>query len=62
MVPMATRRLMAAGALLAADTVHAQDEFPNRPVHILVGFTAGSGTDFLARMAEVIQAAGIRVN
>jgi tripartite-type tricarboxylate transporter receptor subunit TctC len=46
-----TRKLMvAAGALmLAAGAVHAQETFPNKPIRILVGFTAGSVTDFLAR-------------
>ncbi len=41
--------MAAAGVLLAAGAVHAQDKFPNKPIRILVGFTAGSGTDFLAR-------------
>lgn len=46
-----TRRLMAVAGvvLLAAGTVHAQDRFPNRPIRMLVGFTPGSVTDFLAR-------------
>jgi tripartite-type tricarboxylate transporter receptor subunit TctC len=35
--------------LLAAGAVCAQEQFPNKPIRILVGFTAGSVTDFLAR-------------
>jgi tripartite-type tricarboxylate transporter receptor subunit TctC len=35
--------------LAAAYVVHAQEPFPNKPIRILVGFTPGSGTDFLAR-------------
>jgi tripartite-type tricarboxylate transporter receptor subunit TctC len=26
------------------------DDYPNRPVHVIVGFDAGGGTDFLARL------------
>jgi len=46
-----TRSSMAVAGvvLLAAGVVHAQQQFPNRPIRILVGFTAGSVTDFLAR-------------
>lgn len=45
------RRLTAAATvlLLAAGTVCAQENFPNKPIRVLVGFTAGSVTDFLAR-------------
>lgn len=46
-----TRKMPAAAGvlLLAAGTVCAQENFPNKPVRVLVGFTAGSVTDFLAR-------------
>lgn len=46
-----TNSLMAAACLLLATTyvVHAQEPLPNKPIRILVGFTPGSGTDFLAR-------------
>lgn len=37
-----------AGALLAAGAAHAQ-EFPTKPIRILVGFGVGGGTDVLAR-------------
>lgn len=46
-----SRSLMAVAGvvLLAAGAVHAQQQFPNRPIRILVGFTPGSVTDLLAR-------------
>lgn len=40
---------VACALLIAAGMAHAQEAFPNRPMRILVGFTPGSGTDFLAR-------------
>ncbi|OGA42724.1 MAG: hypothetical protein A3G24_18220 [Betaproteobacteria bacterium RIFCSPLOWO2_12_FULL_62_13] len=36
-------------AVLAAGAAHAQDQFPAKPIRILVGFGPGSGTDVLAR-------------
>ncbi|MES2535370.1 MAG: tripartite tricarboxylate transporter substrate binding protein [Pseudomonadota bacterium] len=33
-----------------AQSVHAQDVYPNKPVKIIIGFGPGSGTDILARM------------
>lgn len=40
--------VMAAAAMLTASTVHAQD-YPSKPVHVIVPFTAGSATDVVAR-------------
>ena len=41
------------GFLLAATDGHAQSKYPDRPVKVVVGFTAGGGTDVAARiMAE----------
>ena len=44
------RRLLlaGAGAVLAAPSI-AQPRFPERPIEIVVGFTAGGGTDLMAR-------------
>ena len=38
------------GFLLAATDGHAQSKYPDRPVKIVVGFTAGGGTDVAARV------------
>ena len=38
------------GFLLAATDGHAQSKYPDRPVKIVVGFTAGGGTDAAARV------------
>ena len=43
--------LGAAGVLLAA-TAMAQDNYPSRPVRLLVSDTPGSAPDVLARKAE----------
>jgi tripartite-type tricarboxylate transporter receptor subunit TctC len=38
------------GAVLAASALHAYAQgYPNRPVHVVVSFTAGSSTDIVAR-------------
>lgn len=42
--------LAAAAGLLAAAAVHAQDAYPNRPIRLLVGYSAGGGVDAMARM------------
>jgi tripartite-type tricarboxylate transporter receptor subunit TctC len=40
-----------AGAVLAASALHAYAQgYPNRPVHVVVSFTAGSSTDIVARV------------
>jgi tripartite-type tricarboxylate transporter receptor subunit TctC len=39
------------GAVLAASALHAYAQgYPNRPVHVVVSFTAGSSTDIVARV------------
>ncbi|MCG2591480.1 tripartite tricarboxylate transporter substrate binding protein [Ramlibacter sp. XY19] len=47
-----TRRVLAAFAgllALGANGVHAQSDFPNRPIELVVPFQPGGGTDALAR-------------
>ncbi len=50
--------MAAAFAVLAASTAHAQD-YPTKPVHVIVPFTAGSATDVVA--LAVAQALSIRL-
>jgi tripartite-type tricarboxylate transporter receptor subunit TctC len=47
-----TKRMaaVAVGMLLVAGTAAAQDKFPSKPIRMLVPFSAGSATDFLARI------------
>ncbi len=51
---MSFRNGLAIGAALlamaAAGDARAQAEFPNRPVHFIVGFAAGGGNDLFARL------------
>jgi len=51
---LARRRLLkaaaGAAALVAAPRIAGAQAYPNRPVRIIVGFTAGGPTDLLARM------------
>ncbi len=44
------RTLLAAALALAAPLASAQSDFPNKPVRLLVGYSAGGGVDALARM------------
>jgi tripartite-type tricarboxylate transporter receptor subunit TctC len=37
-------------ALAAAGTARAQTDYPNRPIHFIVGFAAGGGNDLFARL------------
>ena len=39
----------AAGLVLLAAPAAAQQDFPNRPMHVYIGFPAGSGADILGR-------------
>ena len=41
------------GFVLAATDSHAQSKYPDRPVKIVVGFTAGGGTDVAARVLAI---------
>ena len=47
------RRLFACvltALMAAAGAAHAQSDFPNRPIHVVVGFAAGGGNDIFARL------------
>ena len=35
---------------LVAATAQAQGSFPNKPIHIIVGFAAGGGNDIIVRV------------
>ena len=43
------RYLASLAALLVAAAAHAQSAYPDRPIRFIVPFTAGSGTDIIAR-------------
>jgi len=53
-MPLLRRRVLqltaAALAMAAASPAVAQTSYPERPIHLVVGFTAGSATDITARM------------
>ena len=42
--------LMLGFAVLAAGRANAQADFPNKPIHFIVGFAAGGGNDLFARV------------
>ena len=44
------RALLAAALAAALPLAHAQAEFPDRPIRLMVGYSAGGGVDALARM------------
>ena len=48
--PHGLKTLTGALLLVAAGPLAAQDKFPNKPIRMLVPFSAGSVTDFFARM------------
>ena len=47
---VATRTIAVLAALAFAPAAQAQSDYPNRPVQLLVGFTAGSASDLTARV------------
>lgn len=51
-IPRAARAAALAlmGLALTAGPVHAESKYPNRPIKMLVGFSAGSATDIVARV------------
>jgi tripartite-type tricarboxylate transporter receptor subunit TctC len=55
MLSLIQRAMCAAALGIAAlasstGTLHAQDKYPNRPIRMYVGFSAGSATDIVARV------------
>ncbi|TMH92061.1 MAG: tripartite tricarboxylate transporter substrate binding protein [Betaproteobacteria bacterium] len=47
---LAARLACLAAASSMAATIHAQQDFPNKPVHIIVGYAAGGGNDIIVRV------------
>jgi tripartite-type tricarboxylate transporter receptor subunit TctC len=39
-------------AVSALAPVHAQSDYPNRPIRLVVGFAAGGGNDIFARVVS----------
>jgi len=49
--------LAAASSMVA--TVHAQQDFPNKPIHIIVGYAAGGGNDIIVRVVAPKMSEGL---
>ncbi len=49
--------LAAASSMAAA--VHAQQDFPNKPIHIIVGYAAGGGNDIIVRVVAPKMSEGL---
>ncbi len=52
-IPFKTRGILAGlllGALATSGVAQAQDDYPNRPIRLLVGFSPGGGADSVARV------------
>ena len=49
---------LAAASSMAA-TAHAQQDFPNKPVHIIVGYAAGGGNDIIVRVVAPKMSEGL---
>ena len=48
---MLRRSLLASGAALPLiGTARAQQTFPNKPIRLVVGYSAGGGNDLIARI------------
>jgi tripartite-type tricarboxylate transporter receptor subunit TctC len=53
-------RLLLAAAAFASTCVLAQSSYPDKPIHFIVPFTAGSGTDIIARTVGEVMSRGLR--
>jgi len=53
-------RLLLAAAAFASTCVLAQSGYPDKPIHFIVPFTAGSGTDIIARPVGEVMSRGLR--
>ena len=42
--------VLATTIALATGTAQAQQDYPNKPIHLLIPFTPGGGTDFVSRV------------
>ncbi len=51
---------LAIAALLLPAASHAQSAYPDKPIHFIVPFTAGSGTDIVARTVSEAMARGLK--
>lgn len=56
---LALGALLATTAALAAGTVRAADEFPTRPVHVIVPYSAGGADNFIRPLQDALQKNGI---
>ncbi len=50
---LAARLACLAAASSMAATVHAQQDFPNKPIRIIVGYAAGGGNDIIVRVVKL---------
>src|SRR5436309_4065263 len=56
---LAARLACLAVASSMAATAHAQQDFPNKPVHIIVGYAAGGGNDIIVRVVAPKMSEGL---
>ncbi len=56
---LAARLACLAAASSMAAMAHAQQDFPNKPVHIIVGYAAGGGNDIIVRVVAPKMSEGL---
>ncbi len=56
---LAARLACLAAASSMAATVHAQQDFPNKPIRIIVGYAAGGGNDIIVRVVAPKMSEGL---